>query len=113
MQNEGAVSDTTIQIKELTVAEIREALDEASKATSDVVDMMLFDEFSIPDLMRMAEISREEIEAMKPSALWLLVNRCRDKNILFCDLRRKVLRYADLLATTTDGVVPQKPMVKA
>ena len=105
------VNGLTINIKELTVSEIRTALKleesegNESQAT-DVVDMFLLDDISLPDIRRMTDLSKKQMETMPPSELKQVETACREVNADFFALRQKVIQYADLLSATENAPQP-------
>ena len=104
------VADLSIQVQELTVAEIRTALKlEETEGASDVVDMFLLEDIGLADLLSMTDLSREKLEAMTPTDLKKVAVACKEMNADFFALRRKVLRYADLLAAAENAGQSQPP----
>ena len=61
------------------------------------IDMLLLEEIGLPDLIRMTSLNKEEVEQMTPSELKTVAEACREVNADFFSLRRKILRYADLI----------------
>ncbi len=98
------VGGQTVQIHELTVADIRKALkleemedNRERDVVSGAVDMFLLDGIALPDLLKMTDLTREVIETMTPSQLKTVEETCREVNADFFALRGKILRFADLV----------------
>ena len=105
------IAGITINIRELTVSEIRSALkmeesDGKTSDTTDAVDMFLFEDISLPDICRMTDLSLEKMAELKPSELRQVAEACREVNSDFFALRGRVLKYADLLALADAGNNP-------
>lgn len=63
------VGGLKIQVKELTVGEIRAWLKDSGMVSGDLVDAALFEEFSLPDLLRMTDLTTESIAGLAPGDL--------------------------------------------
>ena len=57
------VAGLKIQVRELTVGEIRAWLKDSGMVSGDLVDAALFEEFSLPDLLRMTDLTTETVAA--------------------------------------------------
>ncbi len=98
------VGGQTVQVHELTVADIREALkleemegNREEDVVAGAVDMFLLDGIALPDLLKMTDLTREAMETMTPTELKEVESACREVNADFFALRGKILRFADLV----------------
>jgi len=94
---EKKIGDRVVQIKELTLAEIRAWL--ADQGEGDVVDAMLFDDCSLRDLTRLTDLQAAALEELAPSEIEELVNAAREVNWRFFAMREKIVALGrDILA---------------
>lgn len=84
------VGGRTIQVKELTVGEIRAWLASLGSGTADAVDLALFEEMSVGELALMTGLSRQDIEAMTPSELAELMAVAQELNTRFFGMRARL-----------------------
>ena len=85
------LGDKTVQVKELTVGEIRAWLKDSGMVSGDLVDAALFAEFSLPDLQRMTDLSIEDVAGLAPSDLRQVFAACEEVNADFFAMRRRAL----------------------
>lgn len=85
------VGGRTVQVRELTVGEIRAWLKDSGAVSGDVVDATLFEDFSLPDLTRMTSLAAAEVADMAPSELRLVFEAVREVNADFFLMRSRVL----------------------
>jgi hypothetical protein len=81
----------TIQVRELTVGEIRAWLKDSGAVSGDVVDATLFEDYSLPDLTRMSSLSAADIAELAPSELRSVFDAAREVNADFFLMRSRVL----------------------
>lgn len=79
-----------VQVKELTVGEIRAWLKDAQFGASDVVDVLLFEDIDLPALARMTDLDAAAIEAMTPGDLRRVIDAAREVNADFFAMRDRV-----------------------
>lgn len=80
-----------VQVKELTVGEIRAWLKDSGAVSGDVVDATLFEDSSLPDLTYMTDLSADGVAALTPSELRLVFDAVREVNADFFLMRSRVL----------------------
>jgi len=85
------VGGLKIQVKELTVGEIRAWLKEAGMVSGDLVDAALFEEFSLPDLQRLTDLTTEAVAGLAPSDLRQVFAACEEVNADFFAMRSRAL----------------------
>lgn len=82
-----------VNIVELTLGEIRAWLKDVATASPDpegVVDALLFDDFDPAALLRMTDLSREQLDAFTPTDLRKLAAECREVNADFFAMRQRM-----------------------
>lgn len=84
------VGGRKVQVKELTVGEIRGWL-AGKAAVGDLVDSMLFEEVSISDLAVLTDLSAEEVDAMTPGEIARVIEVAREVNARFFAMRERVV----------------------
>ncbi|MCU0839827.1 MAG: hypothetical protein MUE49_14075 [Rhodospirillales bacterium] len=84
------VAGRAVQVRELTVGEIRAWLKDASAPGGDLIDAALFDEFSIPDLCRMTDLKVGEIDALLPSEIRTIAAVAQEVNADFFAMRGRL-----------------------
>jgi len=72
------LDDREIIVRELTVAGVRQML--LPDASDDVLGSALFEEVRLVDLCLMTSLTSEDIEALRPSQLRLVLEACRELN---------------------------------
>lgn len=95
------IGDREVTIKELSVAEIRKMLaaehvEETAEQPIDVVGEILC-EMSLTDILSMTDMTREELEALAPSQINELAEKCMEVNAAFFAMARKVNHTTALL----------------
>lgn len=85
------VGGRKVRVKELTVGEIRAWLKDSGMVSGDLVDAALFEEFSLPDLMRMTDLTTEAVADMAPSDLRQVFAVAEEVNADFFAMRSRAL----------------------
>ena len=85
------VAGRKIRVRELTVGEIRAWLKDSGMVSGDLVDAALFEEFSLPDLQRMTDLSIEDVAGLAPSDLREVFKACEEVNPDFFSMRSRAL----------------------
>lgn len=83
----------TVQVRELTVGEIRAWLKDAAAPGGDLVDAALFDDFGIPDICRMTDLGASDIDVLTPADIRRVAAVAQEVNADFFAMRN---RLADL-----------------
>lgn len=95
LTREVQIGDRRISVKELTVAEVRRWLQEAEgELRSDIVDLFLFSDVTVPDLVRLSDLNREAMEQMTPSELQQVIDVAKELNPDFFALRARLAAAA-------------------
>lgn len=92
LTREVTIAGLRITAHEITVAEIYNWLRDLRKATEfDSIDALLFaeQEVSLSDLVLMSNASRATLQSIPPSELLLLVEKVKEANPFFFQLRRR------------------------
>ena len=85
------VAGLKIQVRELTVGEIRAWLKDSGMVSGDLVDAALFEEFSLPDLQRMTDLTTEAVAGLTPGDLREVFKACEEVNADFFAMRSRAL----------------------
>lgn len=85
------VGGVKIQVKELTVREIRAWLKDSGMVSGDLVDAALFEEFSLPDLQRMTDLTTAAVAELTPGELRQVFEVCEEVNADFFAMRSRAL----------------------
>lgn len=85
------VGGRKVQVRELTVGEIRAWLKDSGMVSGDLVDAALFEEFSLPDLLRMTDLTTETIAGMTPGDLRQVFAVAEEVNADFFGMRGRAL----------------------
>lgn len=85
------LGDKTVQVKELTVGEIRAWLKDSGMVSGDLVDAALFEEFSLPDLLHMTDLTAAAIDELLPSDLQKVFAVVKEVNPDFFAMRSRAL----------------------
>mgnify|MGYP001000146575 CR=1 FL=1 len=85
------VGGRTVQVRELTVGEIRAWLKDAQFATADVVDLLLFADIDLPALRRMTNLDDADLDAMPSSDVRQVIEAAREVNADFFAMRDRVM----------------------
>jgi len=85
------VAGLKIQVRELTVGEIRAWLKDSGMVSGDLVDAALFEEFSLPDVLRMTDLTTEAVAGLAPSDLRQVFAACEEVNADFFAMRSRAL----------------------
>jgi hypothetical protein len=81
-----------ITIREPTVAEMRNWLVELEQLKAGSIDFVthgLFNDASLTDIVLMSNLSLEELDALVPSEIRLLIDACQELNPDFFTVRRR------------------------
>ncbi len=81
-----------VTIREPTVAEIRNWLVELEKLKTDPIDFVthgLFNDASLTDIVLMTDLSLEDLNAMVPSEIKMLIDACQEMNPDFFTVRKR------------------------
>ena len=84
------VAGLKVQVRELTVGEIRAWLKDAAAPGGDLVDAALFDDFGIPDLCRMTDLKAEDVDALQPSDMRKIAAVAQEVNADFFAMRNRL-----------------------
>lgn len=85
------VAGLKVQVKELTVGEIRAWLKDSGMVSGDLVDAALFEEFSLPDLQRMTDLTTEAVAGLAPGELRQVFAVAEEVNRDFFAMRSRAL----------------------
>lgn len=73
-----------VKFFELTVAEVRNWFSDMEiPEQTDAVDMLLFEEITLPDLYRITDLTRETADDMTPSELEAVIAEAKEVNRIF------------------------------
>jgi hypothetical protein len=100
------VGDRSVEVRELTVAEVRNwMVDVETGASEDPMHALALEECSLSDLARMSNMTASDMEAHGPSELADLLAKCKQINPHFFRVRaalsgvaRMMLKEAEALA---------------
>ena len=84
------VGGKPVQVRELTVGEIRAWLKDVSAAGGDLVDAALFDDFGIPDITRMTDLGADAVDALTPADIRRVADVAREVNADFFAMRGRL-----------------------
>lgn len=85
------VAGLKVRVKELTVGEIRAWLKDSGMVSGDLVDAALFEDFSLPDLQCMTDLTTEAVAGLAPSDLLKVFKACEEVNADFFAMRSRAL----------------------
>lgn len=89
---EGSNSPSAATVRELTIKEIREWLDEMMKGINvGYVDALLLKGITLSELPRMTSLTMDAIDALCPSELERVLAAARELNPMFFAFRERVL----------------------
>jgi hypothetical protein len=98
------VAGRKVQVRELTVGEIRAWLKDAGAASGDVVDATLFEDFSLDDLTRMSSLDAAAMEALTPSEVAVVAAAAREVNADFFGMRGRLVQIGrQIVAGNSSG----------
>ncbi|GEM_PF-1317287 len=98
------VNGRTVTVKEISVKDILQMLKEDEQRyeasvsglypnkVEQIVDFALFDYVALPDLMKMTDLSMDDINTMRPSELARVVEAVKEVNPHFFALADKLIR---------------------
>lgn len=84
------VGGKAVQVRELTVGEIRAWLKDAAAPGGDLVDAALFEEFSLSDLCRMTTLKAEDIDPLSPAEIRSIATVAQEVNADFFAMRGRL-----------------------
>lgn len=84
------VGGRKVQVRELTVGEIRAWLKDAAAPGGDLVDAALFDDFAIPDICRMTDLEAAAVDALTPADIRRVADVAREVNADFFSMRGRL-----------------------
>jgi len=96
------VAGRRVQVKELTVGEIRAWLRDL-RTDGDGVDWALFEEVSLFDLYRMTDLTPDIAETLSPSELREILAAAKEINADFFGLRGRLERLAKEMRATSSA----------
>lgn len=86
------VAGLEIEIKELSVAEVRQWInDAANQQSGDAVDYLLFDDVALYDLYCFTNLNQEIADGMTPAELRKVIDSVRELNPHFFTLRERIV----------------------
>lgn len=96
--------DSQVQIKELTVGEIRNWMEQLATGESsfDAIDSLMLKDISFQDLKVITDITDDQLNEATPKLLTDLANRCREVNEDFFRLRTEVVKIGEQLLSVND-----------
>lgn len=102
------IGDNSIEVRELTLAEIRAWLawletGQGNAGVPDLLDTALFDDFGLSDLLRMTSMTAADMEASSPSELRKVYDACQEVNRDFFSMRARLMDLGRA-ALATSGV---------
>ena len=106
--SELTVGSRIVTVNELTVTQVREWLNQVTPkdAELDVVAEMLFDDCNFATIVRMTNLSVEDLEEMVPSEIREVVRKCQEVNAHFFGMTRRTGQLASQLATLGGAIPP-------
>lgn len=98
------VGGVAVTVRELTVGEIRAKLAAgAASIPTDALHVLMFDEFSVGDLLEFSDLTAAQVESLKPSELREVWRRVQEVNADFFALRARLLALAPALESTSQA----------
>ncbi len=100
------VGGQKVQVKELTMGEIRamvraaEAAPASQMRPDDVLDAMLFEECALPELYAMTDLTAEAAATLAPSQLAQVIAAAKELNAAFFGMRGRLQRTLDRFAAS-------------
>jgi len=86
------VGGMAVQVRELTVADIRVWLKDLETAGGeDVVDAALFEDFRLADMALLTDLTSEAVEALTPAELRQVFDAAREVNADFFGMRARLM----------------------
>jgi len=99
------VGDRTVLVRELTVAEIREWLLAKTADLGDLVDVSLFDDFSLSDVAALTNLTHDDLDQMLPSEIVTVMDVAREINPRFFEMRARMVTMGRAL-TESQSALP-------
>lgn len=95
--NEGSATPTAVTVKELTVKEVKNWLDELQKGLHvSYIDALLLKGAMLHDLTLFSSLTLEQIDELCPSDLDQVLEEAKKLNPLFFDFRDRVVRVGQI-----------------
>lgn len=89
-----AVASKEITVNELTVAQVRELINEAAGGESDVVNATLIEGVDFNQLLKMTDLTANELDAMTPSQIQQVADAAKKVNRHFFTLWGRIMAIA-------------------
>ncbi|MDF3932150.1 hypothetical protein [Pseudomonas citronellolis] len=85
------VGDLDVVVKELTVAEVRQLLDqESSGDIPDVIGDSLFPDLRLADIPLLTNLTSNQLESLLPSQVQAVIEACRGVNRHFFEMTARL-----------------------
>ncbi|TLP70814.1 hypothetical protein FEA48_23565 [Pseudomonas nitroreducens] len=105
------MGEVTVQVRELTVGEIRQMLRSMVEGgDGDLVDYAVLDEVGLRELLLMTDLEPEVLEELAPSQLREVYEACREINKDFFALRARVEETGRLVLARLSGSLSETPV---
>ena len=98
---DGKVVVISADFKELTVGEIRQWLKASGTVQVDVVDMALFEDFSLPDLTYLSSLKSDDLDRLPPSEIKRAFELAKEVNPDFFQMRSRVVELGRTVLSPT------------
>ncbi|MCP1724100.1 hypothetical protein [Pseudomonas citronellolis] len=98
-----------VEVRELTVGEIRQLLKTMADGGGDLVDDMLLEEIGLAELQLMTNLEPEQLDDLAPSQLRQVYEACREVNKDFFDLRARVEQVGQRILAKLSGSSNETP----
>jgi hypothetical protein len=95
-----SVNGKTVNLKELTVVEVRQWMKDLEKVQTtdfDLVTEGIMQDVSLNDLLRMSDLTMTDLDEMAPSEIDIILATCRELNPHFFQLRDRLVNAARTL----------------
>ena len=98
---DGKVVVISADFKELTVGEIRQWLKASGTVQVDVVDMALFEDFSLPDLTYLSSLKSDDLDRLPPSEIKRAFAFAQEVNADFFQMRSRAVELGRTVLSQT------------
>jgi hypothetical protein len=97
-----AIGGKTVEVRELTVADIRAWLKDMETAApgADMLDVALFEDFGLDDLTRLTSLTRADMDIMTPTELRQVHAACKEVNGDFFGMRARLMEIGRAALTS-------------
>lgn len=92
------VGDLSVTVREITLGEARSWVKAMAATEAETIDLLFFEDFSIPDLRLMTDLTAESIDSMSASQLREVYAAAKDLNADFFGFRARLLALAKSVA---------------